>query len=139
MAKLIVCEKTGRWATAWRQAIDGSQIFETRSLADCWEELTNYPASLIALETTSANLEQVATWIARLGRFFPSARAVVLAQRTLQPAAPPLREAGAIHFLCTPRKIDSLARLAERHLATAPKKPRSPSEQIRDRLPWGRN
>ena len=52
-------------------------------------------------------------------------------------AARALREAGAVHFLCSPRGVGLLARLACRHLAQIPSPPQTLTERIWTSLPWG--
>jgi len=47
-----------------------------------------------------------------------------------------LREAGAVHFLCSPRQCGPLADLACCHLSQAPPPPRSLTQQIWAGLPW---
>lgn len=138
LAKLIVCEKTGRWAVALRQvlAAESLPVFETRSLPDCWEELAASPASFIALEATTANVQRVAEWIVGLRQDFPAARTVVLADRKLQSCETLLREAGAIQVLYSPRELASVSKLIGRHIALVPQKSQTPREQIWDRLPW---
>jgi transcriptional regulator with GAF, ATPase, and Fis domain len=51
-ARLIVCERTGRWAVALRRELAeaGVRVWETRTLADCWTELAESPASFLVLE-----------------------------------------------------------------------------------------
>ena len=51
-ARLIVCERTGRWAVALRRELAdaGVRVWETRTLADCWNELAESPASFVVLE-----------------------------------------------------------------------------------------
>ena len=51
-ARLLVCERTGCWAVALRRELAeaGVRVWETRTLADCFEELAESPASFVVLE-----------------------------------------------------------------------------------------
>lgn len=138
-ARLIVCEKTGRWAVALRRALGGRpRVYETRSLAECWDELAASPASWLALEASEANLDKLWGRLATLGHRFPLACAMVCGQRAIAPYEWLLREAGAVHAVFSPRELGGAARLAVRHLAQAPEPTQSPRERIWSRLPWGR-
>ena len=57
-AHLIVCEPSGRWAVALRRELGPSaRVFETRSVAECWERLARSPGSFVVVEATAGNLE----------------------------------------------------------------------------------
>src|SRR4051812_24719457 len=109
--RLIVCEQTGRWAAALQRETTGPHIrvVETRSRAECEERLVETPNSLVALEMTAANLDATLGWLADAGRRFPAARAIVLADRGLEPYELLAREAGAIHFTTSPRELAPVA------------------------------
>jgi hypothetical protein len=135
--RLIVCEKTGSWAHALRQAMPGGgRVYETRSLSECWDELSRSPASFVAIELTAANCEPLLKMLARVRRHYPAARVAIVAGRVMQAYQWVLREAGAIHFACSPRRLATVVQLAERHLAAVPDEELSLTERILDRLPW---
>ena len=113
------------------------RIHETRSVAQCWEMLAAAPASFVAVELSEGNAGALLEKMAWLERDFPLARLAVVTQRDLAGYEWLMREAGAVHFTCSPRQSGPLADLAERHLSQAPECPRSLVEQIRARLPWG--
>jgi hypothetical protein len=138
-ARLIVCERTGRWAVALRSelAAAGVRVWETRLLDDCWSELAESPASFVVLEL-GGNVADLLRRMARQPRDFPAARLAVVADRSLAGYQWLMREAGAVHFLCSPRQIAPLAQLARRHLAQVPPPSQSLTEQIWANLPWGR-
>jgi len=138
VARLIVCEKTGQWAAAIRRAeLDlGVRIYETRSLAECWEELAASPASFLALELSATDVEPLLTKLMSLGWSHPAARAAVLAPRGQEPYEWVLREAGAVHVVFSPRQAASILRLAKQHLASAPLQERTLRELIWASLPW---
>lgn len=154
LARLIVCEKTGRWAVGLRRefahvapacragvvpATLPPRVYETRSLADCFVELAASPASLLVLEATETNLENLARRVLEIGRRFPLAAAIVCGERAMSPYEWLLREAGAVHTIFSPRELTPAARLAMRHLANAPEPALSLRERVWNRLPWGRS
>jgi hypothetical protein len=139
-ARLIVCETSGRWAVALRRELAAAEVrvHETRSLADCWTMLAESPASFLVVELSAGNSAALLQRMARLQREFPLARVAVVADRSLAGYEWLLREAGAVHFLCSPRQCGPLANLARRHLAQAPSPPRSLADRIWADLPWAR-
>lgn len=136
-ARLIVCERTGRWAMAIRRELAGAgvRVWETRSLADCWNELAESPASFVVLELGSRPVALL-RHLARQPREFPLARLAVVADRGLADHEWLMREAGAVCFLSSPRRVGPLAQLACRHLAQVPPPQQSLTERIWTSLPW---
>ena len=137
-ARLIVCERSGRWAVALRREVAeaGVRVWETRTLADCRNELRENAASFVVLEL-GGNVAGVLRLLARQPREFPAARLAVVADRSAANYEWLMREAGAVHFLCSPRRVGLLARLACRHLAQVPPPSRTLTERIWSGLPWG--
>jgi len=136
--RLIVCERTGRWATALRRELtaSGVRVWETRTLDDCWKELAESPAAFVVLELTK-NMDGLLRLLARQPREFPSARLAVVAKRSLAGYEDLMREAGAVHFLTSPRQTGLLVRLACRHLSQVPPPQQSLTDRIWASLPWG--
>ena len=139
-AKLIVCERTGRWAIALRRELAeaGVRVWETRTLADCRDELVENPASFAVVEL-GANLRGLLRLLASQPRRFPVARLAVVADRSQADYEWLVREAGAVHFLCSPRQVALLARLACRHLAQVPPPQQTLAKRIWTGLPWGQS
>ena len=139
-ARLIVCERSARWALAlrWELAAEAVRVYETRNLADCWKMLAEAPASFVIVELSAAGIADLLRRMAPLERDFPLARVAVVADRSLAGHQWLMREAGAVHFTCSPRLAGPLARLAFCHLAQSPAPRQSLSEQIWATLPWGR-
>jgi DNA-binding response OmpR family regulator len=137
-ARVIVCEKTGQWAVALRRLLSpaGHRVYETRSWAECWDELARSPASLLALELTPHNDEALLKRLFDLTRRFPQARAIVVGERGLERYEWAVREAGATHAVFAPRRLAAAARLIERHLALAPQPLLTLRETVWRRLPW---
>jgi hypothetical protein len=137
-ARLIVCERTSRWAVAFRRALGRRMdlICETRSMAQCEREVTAARHCVIALEVTQANYETALAAVARWSRSFPEARVIALLEDDCHELALALREAGAIAVLESRRQAAGVARLALRHLALAPPEEFSMRQAIYRRLPW---
>jgi hypothetical protein len=137
-ARLIVCERTGRWAVALRRELAdaGVRVYETRAVADCWYMLAESPGSFLVVELTATNAEALLHRLVRQQRDFPLARVAVVADRDLAAYEWLLREAGAVHFTCSPRRLRALADLACRHLAQVPAPQQSLAERIWAGLPW---
>ena len=86
-ARLILCEKTSRWAVALRRALGSRQhvLTQTRSLAQCGRELASSPASLVAVECIADNLDQVLAAIGDWSRRYPHARLAAVAPAKRRP------------------------------------------------------
>ena len=138
-ARLIVCEREGRWAVALRRDLPRPEVLlhETRSVEECWEALARWPASFVVVELTRANATAVLERMAWLERDFPLAGVAVVADRALGFCEWLIREAGAVHFTVSPRGLGPLGCLAVRHLDAAPPLRRPLTERIWASLPWG--
>lgn len=138
LARLICCEKTGRWAVGVRRELGGRpRVYETRSLADCSAEVVVSPASWLVLEATATNVDNLAAFLAELRWRFPLARAMVCGERAVSSYEWLLREAGAVQAVFSPRELAPAARMAMRHLAAAPEPALSLRERQWAKLPWG--
>ena len=137
-ARLLVCEQTGAWAVALRRECSGElRMEETRSVTHCWELLAEAPASFAVAEFTEGNVEILLDRMARLQRDLPLVRVAVVADPDLADYRWLLREAGAVHFTSSKRRLGPLARLVQRHLHRAPEPRRDLTEQVWASLPWG--
>jgi hypothetical protein len=139
-ARLILCEKSSRWAVALRRTLGPDQhvLRQTRSLAECGRELAAAPASLVAIECTDENLDKAVLAINEWATHYPHARFAAVFDSSLAAAEPLLREAGAAAVIDSPRQALALARLALGHVARAPAGDLPLVESIRQRLPWAR-
>jgi hypothetical protein len=95
------------------------------------------PTSFVVAELTEGNTDALLRRMAWLGRDYPLARIAIVAARGMAGYRWLMREAGAVHFVDSPRRLRPLAELACRHLRNAPARPRTLKRQILDRLPWG--
>ena len=137
-ARIIVCEKTGKWAGALRRQLSpaGRCVCETRSWPECWDEVAHSPASFLALELTSSNAEPLLRRLVDLTRHFPQARAMVVGEPGRERYEWAVREAGAIHAVFAVAQLAAAVRLIERHLALVPQPQLTLRETIWRRLPW---
>lgn len=138
VARLIVCERTGEWSAVLRGELSesGVRLWECRRLAEAWSALAETPAAFVIAEVTRENIGELLQRLCWLDRDFPLARAAVAADRGLARYEWLVREAGAVHFLTSPRRLAPLARLVFRHLANVPVPEQSLVDRIWASLPW---
>lgn len=138
--RVIVCERTGRWAVALRRELGDAavRLHETRSLADSWDMLHRFPASFVVVELTRGNADALLARLAMLERHHPRARVAIVAERELLHYQELLREAGAAWFVVSPRQLTPLVQAVGRHLEQVPSPQLSLAEQVWAELPWGR-
>ena len=105
-------------------------------MQQAWEALQQSPASFLGLELTGDNFESVACSLKQLSRDYPRARAVILSERSLQHYEWILREAGAVDFLVSPRRLRLLAAMAKRHIGRVWSNSTARDQTIWQRLPW---
>lgn len=137
-ARLIVCEKSGRWAAALRRQAGERElpIVEARSSEQAVRELETFPASLVAVEMIAASAAEAASRWSATAQRFPAARWIALLDEALANHELLFREAGALHIVVSPRDLSATVRLIRRHLARAPQSEMSLEESILARLPW---
>lgn len=138
ISRLIVCEKTNHWAVALRGVLWGSgiRVYETRHWAECWQELASTPATLLALELRSTNLEETVRGLAESRRCYPRSGAVVLTRREMRDCEWVLREAGALAVVFSPRDLPPLVRLAKYFCKQPSASSASFRDWVWDRIPW---
>ena len=138
--RLVVCERTGRWAVALRRELAGVglRVWETRSMVDCGTLLVESPASFVVLELSVSKIEETLDFIRHWQAEFPLFRFAMVADRDLATYKWLMLEAGAVDCICSVRKIGALAQTACRHLAQVPPLPQSLTERIWANLPWGK-
>jgi len=136
--RLIVCERSGQWAAALRRELAdaGLQVWETPLVADAWQALAAAPAAFLVVELSPPIAEALLGRMAWLARDFPRARVAVVAPRHLAACEWLCREAGAVHFTSSPRRLAALARMIVRHLADVPPPQQTLVERIWATLPW---
>jgi len=136
--RLIICEKTGRWAVAFRRALAdrGERIVEARSLAGCARQLDRHPASFVAIEISAVNLDTVLAVVPDWLRRFPHCRVIALLESDLAAAESLLREAGVVAVVRTTREAPTVALRAQQHLDAAPADDLPLEQAILSSLPW---
>jgi hypothetical protein len=161
----IVCERTGRWATALRMALGRSgwppqsvpRLFEVRQLGELAARLDMRPDSLALVEVQRASFADVLIWLAEAGREHRRARFVALVDRGVwesigsglasrrcdrRPVVDALREAGADEVVTSPRQLQGVLALGRRHASLRAVHPNSLSAQMSiaawawQSLPW---
>lgn len=135
-ARLIVCEREGRWAAALRRETAGTgvRIWETRSVPECCEEAAISPASFVVLEV-QGNLLEAMRFISWQRRAAPLVRWAATVSRELAACESLLREAGAVHVVTSPRRLWLLVQTACRHLERF-EQPQSVTGDIWVSLSW---
>ena len=114
--QMLVCEQAGGWATAMRQCIPETvTVREARSLLECRDNLLAVPDAFVVLEATRQTLSDVLSELAQLRHDFHRAPVAVVANRPLRRAEWILREAGAVHVVFSPRRLNTLCQMALRH------------------------
>jgi DNA-binding NtrC family response regulator len=137
-ARLVVCERDGTWSAALRGELAeaGLHVWECRSLTETWDALAQTPAAFVIVEALRENLDDLLRRMAWCTRDFPQARMAVVAARSMARFEWLLREAGAVDFLTTQRRLTRLAGMVVRHLASVPPPPQTLVERIWASLPW---
>lgn len=139
-AGAIVCERTGRWAAGLRRELAAAEcrIHEARTLSECRAMVAEHPASFLVIELSRTSAGAVLEHVSSCQRQYPAGRVAVVADRSLRAYEWLIREAGAVHFVTSPRELGPLAGIIRRHLAQVPEPRRSITERIWSSLPWGR-
>ncbi|HEV3020935.1 MAG TPA: hypothetical protein VGX76_00650 [Pirellulales bacterium] len=144
-ATLVFCERTGRWAVAWRtmwaraapdMADRPLRIVETRSAAECRETLAGMPDAFVAIELTPAGADIALELLAEVTTNSRHSPMAVLAEHELADYEWLARELGAVHFIASPRQLPSLTGIVCRHAARTPATEMGLRESVWSRLPW---
>jgi hypothetical protein len=137
-ARVIVCEKTGRWATALRNLLPSAQISicETRTLEECAARLRESPASLVVVELTAENWPAVCRWLSWQAGQFVHMRAVAVATADVRDVDAVVRSAGAHHVVDSIARLGKLTRWIVRHIQQAPHSKSSVRQWTWSRMPW---
>lgn len=137
-ARIIVCEKTGRWAASLRcmPQLASVSIWETRMLSECAARLRESPASVLVVETVGDNLSDLCRWMVKQTDRFADMRSVIVFSPPGRPAEAVLRTAGAHHVVGNVVELNRLAHWIARHVAQAPSNRASVRQWTWARLPW---
>lgn len=121
---LIFCERSGRWAAAWRiawrrrptrgETSAEIRLLETRSPSECLEAVAAAPAAFVVLELTAADCDRTLELLFEISSRHRQAATAVAAERSMNAYQWLARELGAVHFLASPRELAPLADICER-------------------------
>jgi hypothetical protein len=122
----VVCERTSRWASALRMSLATRDVpyrlREVRHLAELEAELAARPACLAAIEIDRSNFAAALALLPVIRRRFAGVRSVALLDRSLASdfaaVGDAVAEAGAAAMAASPRRLDAILALGERHAAT---------------------
>jgi hypothetical protein len=135
--RVIVCERTGIWATVLARALSGdAHLVQVRGLAECVGRLREAPASVVALEVSRASLAAALEFLGELPLRYARARAIVLCAGELGGWELPLREAGALHVVASPRELAGLRRTIVGHFDRVGSVPTDLAARVWESLPW---
>lgn len=148
---LIFCERSGRWAAAWRIARRRRQtrgetsaeirLLETRSPGECLAAVAAAPAAFVVAELTAADCDRTLELLFEICSRHRQAPLAVAAERSMQDYQWLVRESGAIHFLASTRELAPLAgmieRFAEQSALRGPAVELDFEQAVWASLPWG--
>jgi hypothetical protein len=124
------------------------RIREVRSLVELAQQLEIRPDSFAMVETHEANLANVLAWVAAASRRYPDGRFAALvdtslaSQQTRQDVVDALVEAGAVEVAVSPRRLQNILAVAERHSADVAERIQPAAGDLSlvewawSRLPW---
>jgi DNA-binding NarL/FixJ family response regulator len=154
-SQVIVLERDGQWTAALRQELgharprnlypdsspashEAVRVIEIRSWDEIWQQLAQDPAALVAAELTDTNRDSVLAALSRMDRQFPQAAMLILTNRRFLPYRRLLREAGALHYVTSPRRLDEVVEIVLRRCARLPVATTSAGrrDEILADLPW---
>lgn len=146
-ARLIFCERSGQWAAAWRIAwnrrLRGAEpaadvrVRETRSPAECLDEIKAIPSAFVLLELTAADCDRTLDLLFEIATRRRGAGAAVAAERSMKHYEWLVRELGAVRFLVSPRELPALVGVVERFAERLPQRELDFEESVWAGLPWG--
>jgi DNA-binding NtrC family response regulator len=144
---LVFCERSGRWAVAWRRlwardfhggrGANSIRVVETRSVSECLETLAEMPAAFVAIELTAKSADKALELLVELITRFRDSAAAALAENELADYEWLAREIGAVHFVSSPRQLPSMVDVVRRHAERTPEPELELRQEIWARLPWG--
>jgi len=114
----------------------GLQPRQTRSLDQCWGEISDCEGGFAVVEINPGNIDDLLRRMSRLERDFPLTKVAVVAPRSLAGYRWLMLEASAALFICSTRQLGPLASAAKRHIESLPEVQKTPEQRIWDSLPW---
>ena len=135
----IVCERSGKWAAALRRepSIVEENVVEIRHTDELAAAIDATPwAAVVVVELRSDGLAATLDALAMVERCGRRALPVAVADPELEETEAVAREAGAVHFITSPRRMVELVTLGRRHQARVPAPAQSLRERVLAQLPW---
>jgi hypothetical protein len=150
----IICERTGRWAAAFRMALRRDfpsncqpRLRELRTLDELTSQLAQQPA-VAMVEVRRGNLAAVLTWVAEIRSTHVETCCLALLDNVSfdredrGEVTSALRSAGAVEICDSPRQLQHVLAIARRHAqllqrnVTGPAASESFSDWAWSLLPW---
>ncbi len=140
-ASLILLERHGIHAVAFRRHVVGVPIVETRSWDDCMSELGARPGSVLCIATDKQQWLRSVKRIRMLQSRRPKPYVIVMMDRIDAKSSETrivdvFHEVGCGFVVQSPFQMRDAAKLAIRHVASQTRPPISIVEQIWQRMPW---
>ena len=140
-ASLIMLERHGIHAVAFRRHVEGVPIVETRSWPDCLSELDARPGSVLCIATNKQQWLRSIERIRALQSRQPKPYIIVMMDRNeIRSSGTRIvdvfHEVGCSFVVQSPFQVPDAAKLATRHVAIQPSPPISIVEEIWQRMPW---
>jgi len=135
----IVCERSGKWAAALRRepSVGEDSVIEVRHTDELRAALDATPwATVVVVELRLDALADALDAIADVEQSEQRLLPVAVAEAELGEIEAVAREAGAVHFLTSPRRIAELVTLGQRHQARVPAPAQTLRERVLAELPW---
>jgi len=135
----IVCERTGRWAAALRRELeaDASELYETRLPEELSAAIeATKQATVVVVELRRDGLGPLLDALVLAERRGTRVLPVAVANADLAGVEGVAREAGAVHFVTSPRQCHELVELGRRHQRRVPAPVQTLRERVWARLPW---
>lgn len=145
-AEWLVCERTAGWASALRLALAAAaapiRLRELRLVSELDAELTARPHSFAVVEAHRGNFAALLGWLAQARDRHAGATFAIVVDRSLSPEIDPvaaaLLETGAQAIATSPRRLETVVALGQRHGRISANTAESVSfvDQVRASLPW---
>lgn len=135
--RIVVYEPSGAWAAALRWQLRTKRpLVESREFAEAEQLVAEVPGSLLLGEVSDPSAELILQRLLRERTSDTGRATIVLLSPSWRQRADWFWEAGALFCVLSPRRLDRLIGVIERHAARA--RPAEPLTRasLRRRLPW---
>lgn len=135
----IVCERVSKWSAALRgePSVGEENVVEVRHTDELTSAINATPwATVVVVELRSDGLSAALDALVNVECRDRRVLCVAVADEELAEIESVAREAGAVHFLTSPRRIAELVTLGKRHQARVPAPAQTLRERVLAELPW---